>query len=76
MKAYCVKCKAKTEMAGAVESEMNGRKAIKGKCGDCGTGMFKLISGKKETVKNPPASSSETPRTAEPRRRGPLGVRV
>ena len=32
MKAYCVKCKAETDMADAVESVLkNGRKAIKGK---------------------------------------------
>ena len=30
---YCVKCKAKREIANAVEETMkNGRKAIKGKC--------------------------------------------
>ncbi len=44
---YCVKCKAKKEIAEAVEEVMkNGRKAIKGKCPTCGAVMFKIISGK------------------------------
>ncbi len=44
--AYCVKCKAKREMKDAKEVKMkNGRKALKGTCPKCGTGMFK-ITGK------------------------------
>jgi Zn finger protein HypA/HybF involved in hydrogenase expression len=44
---YCVKCKAKKEIADAVEEVMkNGRKAIKGKCPACGSVMFKIIGGK------------------------------
>ena len=40
---YCVKCKAKKEIADAVEELMkNGRKAIKGKCPTCGVVMFKI----------------------------------
>jgi hypothetical protein len=46
MEGYCVKCKKKQEMDGAKEVTMkNGRKAMKGKCPSCGTGMFK-ITGK------------------------------
>lgn len=41
---YCVKCKAKREMAEAKEVTMkNGRKAMKGKCPTCGTGMYKIL---------------------------------
>ncbi len=41
---YCVKCKAKREMADAKEVTMkNGRKAMKGKCAKCGTGMYKIL---------------------------------
>ena len=41
---YCVKCKAKKEMADAKEVTMkNGRKAMKGKCPDCGTGMDRIL---------------------------------
>jgi len=41
---YCVKCKAKKEMADAKEVTMkNGRKALKGKCPDCGTGMYRIL---------------------------------
>lgn len=44
---YCVKCKAKKEIANAVEESMkNGRKAIKGKCPTCGVVMFKILGGK------------------------------
>jgi hypothetical protein len=44
---YCVKCKAKKEIADAVEEIMkNGRKAIKGKCPGCGSVMFKIMGGK------------------------------
>jgi Zn finger protein HypA/HybF involved in hydrogenase expression len=48
---YCVKCKAKREIAEPVEETMkNGRKAIKGKCPVCGVGMFKILGGKAETA--------------------------
>jgi uncharacterized Zn finger protein (UPF0148 family) len=44
---YCVKCKAKKEIAEGVEEVMkNGRKAIKGKCPTCGVVMFKILGGK------------------------------
>ena len=44
---YCVKCKAKKEIADAVEELMkHGRKAIKGKCPTCGVVMFKILGGK------------------------------
>ena len=47
--AYCVKCKAKKNMADAQQITMkNGRDAIKGKCPDCGTGMFKILGLKKK----------------------------
>jgi len=53
---YCVKCKAKKEIANAVEETMkNGRKAIKGKCPTCGTGMFKILGGKATTGAPAPA---------------------
>ena len=45
---YCVKCKAKKEIANANEITMaNGRQALKGKCPDCGTGMFRILGNKK-----------------------------
>ena len=54
---YCVKCKAKREIANAVEETMkNGRKAIKGKCPTCGTVMFKILGGKATTPPAPPAA--------------------
>ena len=41
---YCVKCKAKQTMNEAQEVTMkNGRKAIKGKCAKCGTGIYKIV---------------------------------
>ena len=47
VEGYCVKCKAKREMAEAKEVTMkNGRKAMKGKCPKCGTGMYKILGTK------------------------------
>ncbi|MFA5879305.1 MAG: DUF5679 domain-containing protein [Candidatus Margulisiibacteriota bacterium] len=41
---YCVKCKAKRDMKDTEEVVMkNGRKAIKGKCSTCNTGMYKIL---------------------------------
>jgi hypothetical protein len=44
MEGYCVKCKSKKEIKDPVEVTMkNGRKAMKGKCPICGTGMFRML---------------------------------
>ena len=47
---YCVKCKEKREMKDAVEVSMPGkggeRRAMKGVCSVCGTGMYRIL-GKK-----------------------------
>jgi len=44
MEAYCVKCKSKKEMKDAQKVTMkNGRNAMKGKCPDCGTSMFRIV---------------------------------
>ena len=44
MQAYCVKCKAMKDMKDAKEVKMkNGRPAMKGKCPDCGTGLYRII---------------------------------
>ncbi len=41
---YCVKCKAKQEMKDAQEVKMkNGRRALKGCCPKCGTGMYRIL---------------------------------
>ena len=49
MQGYCVKCKAKSEMVNTEEVTMkNGRKAMKGKCETCNTGMYKILGGKKK----------------------------
>ena len=46
---YCVKCKSSKEMKDTQEVTMkNGRRAVKGKCPDCNTGMYKIIGKKKE----------------------------
>lgn len=61
---YCVKCKAKKEIADAVEEVMkNGRKAIKGKCPTCGIVMFKILGGKasQDTAAESPASAKAAP---------------
>jgi uncharacterized Zn finger protein (UPF0148 family) len=44
MEGYCVKCKSKKEIKDPVEVTMkNGRKAMKGKCPACGTGLFRIL---------------------------------
>lgn len=44
MEGYCVKCKSKKEIADAKEVKMkNGRPALKGKCPDCSTGMYRIL---------------------------------
>ncbi len=44
---YCVKCKCKKTMKDEQKVTMkNKRLAAKGKCPDCGTGMYKIL-GKK-----------------------------
>ena len=45
--AYCVKCKAKSEMKDPQRVTMkNGRPAMKGICSKCGTGMYKILPSK------------------------------
>ena len=45
--AYCMRCKSKQEMTDTEQTTMkNGRKAMKGKCSVCGTGMYKILSTK------------------------------
>jgi hypothetical protein len=45
---YCMKCKEKRDMKDTEEVTMkNGRKALKGKCTVCGTGMYKILGTKK-----------------------------
>ena len=45
MDAYCVKCKAKKEMKEPQNVKMkNGRSAMKGKCPDCGTGLYRILA--------------------------------
>ncbi len=60
---YCVKCKAKKEIADGVEEIMkNGRKAIKGRCPTCGVVMFKILGGKATA----PAASVAPPAAGPP----------
>ncbi|MBM3883208.1 MAG: hypothetical protein FJ387_26430 [Verrucomicrobia bacterium] len=72
---YCVKCKAKKEIAEAVEEVMkNGRKAIKGKCPTCGVVMFKILGGKvaasssssSAPAAQPPGTETANPAPASP----------
>ena len=45
---YCVKCKEKKEIVDGQQVTMkNGRPALKGKCSECGTGMYKILPVKK-----------------------------
>ena len=44
---YCVKCRKKQEIQDAEEVKMKGkggpRRALKGKCPVCGTGMYRIL---------------------------------
>ena len=45
---YCVKCKSKKIMKDEQKVTMkNGRAAMKGKCPECGTGMYKILGKSK-----------------------------
>jgi len=47
VEAYCVKCKAKKQMANPISATMaNGRPCVKGSCPDCKTGMFRIGAAK------------------------------
>lgn len=53
VEAYCVKCKAKKEMANGKEVAMKGkggvqRRAMKGSCPSCKTTMFRILGNKKK----------------------------
>jgi hypothetical protein len=44
MEGYCVKCKGKKEMKDAKKVEIKkGRPAMKGRCPDCGTVMYRIV---------------------------------
>jgi len=46
--AYCVKCREKREMKDPKEVSMGkDRRALKGVCSTCGTGMFRILGKKK-----------------------------
>jgi hypothetical protein len=63
---YCVKCKAKKEIANGVEETMkNGRKAIKGKCPTCGTVMFKIL-GKAGATESRTEAKTDAPPSNQP----------
>jgi Domain of unknown function (DUF5679) len=41
---YCVRCRTKQTMSEAnVVTMKNGRPAARGKCPECGTGMYKML---------------------------------
>lgn len=50
MNGYCVKCKEKRDFAEGAEEVAfgkKGRRAMKGNCSKCGTGMYKILPTKK-----------------------------
>jgi Zn finger protein HypA/HybF involved in hydrogenase expression len=60
---YCFKCKEKKEIAGAVgEIMQKGRTAIRGKCPDCNSLMFKILAGRSAVASgNPPPTHPPPP---------------
>ena len=61
MEGYCMKCKAKKEIVEGQEVVMkNGRSAMKGKCGSCGGGIYRILGiKKKEEAKSETAPAPE-----------------
>ncbi len=46
MQAYCLKCRKKVDIQNAANVKLkNGKAATKGKCGKCGTTVFRLGKG-------------------------------
>ena len=46
VEAYCMKCRKKCDMIDTEDVVMsNGKKAMRGKCRVCGTGMYKIVGG-------------------------------
>jgi hypothetical protein len=46
MQAYCFKCRKKVEIQNATQVKLkNGKPATKGKCGKCGTAVFRIGKG-------------------------------
>ncbi|MCD6341016.1 MAG: hypothetical protein J7L51_03615 [Desulfurococcales archaeon] len=46
---FCVKCRKKVELKNPEEVTLkNGRKAIRGKCPNCGTTVYVFVSSKKK----------------------------
>lgn len=49
LQAYCVKCKAKTDIQNPEEVTMkNGRLATKGHCKKCNTKVFRIMGNSKK----------------------------
>jgi hypothetical protein len=43
MQAYCLKCKGQREVVDPIEKTLkNGRAATEGKCGACGSKVFRI----------------------------------
>ncbi len=50
MQGYCVKCKEKRDFAEGAEEVAfgnKGRRAMKGQCSVCGTGMYRILKSQK-----------------------------
>jgi hypothetical protein len=49
--AYCVKCRTKREVKNAREETFeNGRRALRGQCGVCGTLITKFLASKQPSA--------------------------
>ncbi len=65
--AYCVKEKAQRPMKEAHQVELkNGKHALQGVCGSCGTKMTKFISVKKEPAGATPPGSGNSGGSSSP----------
>ena len=57
---HCMKCKTKQEMVDTHgEKTKNGRSAMKGKCGKCGTNMYVMLPSDKSSSAKPKSKKSK-----------------
>lgn len=65
---YCMKCRAHQPILDAVEYENKQKLGVKGRCGECGSGMFKFIGSKTRNRPEGYAAQRKRERLIESRR--------
>ena len=77
MTGYCLKCRESREMQEAEQVTMkNGRPATRGKCGECGTTMFRIGKASLRLCKAQQKLDYEAPNISRHRLHGLLATRT